>query len=403
MVKISFKEVKGADLIVDCIYEGGTEYNDLRDEPLRRLFPSLGTGGGFRKVKRKDGSGKFAYVVLFTSMEELEWPDYLDVETGIFRYYGDNRKPGQEMYASHKKGNKLLEDVFKTLNTEESLEDIPPFFVIKTTKNGWDRQFLGLAAPGNPDIPPDKELFSFWRSKNGERFQNYVAYFTILDTGEKPISQDWLVSLIEDHENNLRHAPDVWKEFINKGRAGIKALKAEELIDIPSKQKQLDCGDKEREKCLDIIRNRYKNKPTDFEACAINIISKMDSNFINIEPTRPVRDGGRDAVGEYQISVGGNSKTSLKIDFAMEAKCFAPDTGVNVHHMARLISRLRHRQFGIFITTSYVNKQTYEEVLEDKHPILIITASDIAEILRLNKINSKNIHEWLDDIDNDNS
>ena len=80
MVKISFKEVKGADLIVDCIYEGGTEYNDLRDEPLRRLFPSLGTGGGFRKVKRKDGSGKFAYVVLFTSMEELEWPDYLDVE-----------------------------------------------------------------------------------------------------------------------------------------------------------------------------------------------------------------------------------------------------------------------------------------------------------------------------------
>ena len=71
--------------------------------------------------------------------------------------------------------------------------------------------------------------------------------------------------------------------------------------------------------------------------------------------------------------------------------------------MARLISRLRHRQFGIFITTSYVNKQTYEEVLEDKHPILIITASDIAEILRLNKINSKNIHEWLDDIDNDNS
>ena len=125
----------------------------------------------------------------------------------------------------------------------------------------------------------------------------------------------------------------------------------------------------------------------------------MDSNFINIEPTRPVRDGGRDAVGEYQISVGGNSKTSLKIDFAMEAKCFAPDTGVNVHHMARLISRLRPRQFGIFITTSYVNKQTYEEVLEDKHPILIITASDIAAILRINSITSDNIENWLRTID----
>lgn len=39
---------------------------------------------------RKNGSGLPAYVVLYTSMQELAWPDYLDEETGIFRYYGDN-------------------------------------------------------------------------------------------------------------------------------------------------------------------------------------------------------------------------------------------------------------------------------------------------------------------------
>lgn len=405
MNKISFEDLEGADLIVDCIYEGGNP-NNWSGEPLRKLLPkgaTGGTGGGFRRVNRKDGTGKPAYIVLYTDMSQLEWPDYLDYQTGIFRYYGDNKKPGRELTDTHFGGNKLLEEVFDTLNTGESLGDIPPFFVFKKAGTGRDKQFLGLAAPGNPEIDSDEDLVAFWRSKDGKRFQNYRAYFTILNTGKKPISQDWLVSLIEDHENNLKYAPDVWKNFIEKGRKGIKALTAEELIEIPSRQKQLDCGDKEREKCLDIIYNRYKEHRTDFEAFALALIPKIDSNFIDIEPTRPVRDGGRDGIGKYEISVGGNSKTSLRMDFSMEAKLKDKGNCVNVHDMARLISRLRHRQFGILITNSCVGNQTYEEVLEDKHPILIITASDIAEILRLNNIDSKNINELLDNIDNGHS
>ncbi len=50
--------------------------------------------------------------------------------------------------------------------------------------------------------------------------------------------------------------------------------------------------------------------------------------------------------------------------------------------MSRLISRIRYRQFGIMITTSYVDKQAYQEVVDDGHPILIVTATDIAGILR---------------------
>lgn len=85
-------------------------------------------------------------------MEELEWPDYLDEETGIFRYYGDNREPGRELTDTKKKGNKILEDVFGLLNEGKRLGEIPPFFVFKKTGNGRDIQFLGLAAPGNPKI-----------------------------------------------------------------------------------------------------------------------------------------------------------------------------------------------------------------------------------------------------------
>lgn len=397
MNKISFEELDGADLIVDCIYEGGNP-NDWSGEPLKKLFPKCGVAKGFRTVRREDKSGKFAYVVLYTDMSQLEWPDYLDKETGIFRYYGDNREPG--MGLTDKDGNKLLEEVFDTLNAGDSLDDIPPFFVFKKGEKGRDKQFLGLAVPGNPHISPDEDLVAIWRTVDGERFQNYKAYFTILDTGEKPISHEWVVSLIENHENNLQYAPEAWKEYIKKGRTGIKALEAPVKNKIPTPKEQLQCnGDEEGRKCVEIIYNHYHSNPTGFEACAIKIIGMIDSNFCNIELTPPRKDGGRDAIGEYQISIGGNSKTKLKIDFAMEAKCFGPNTGVNVRYMARLISRLRHRQFGIFITTSYFGKQVYKELYEDKHPILLINASEIAEILRLNNINSINIKEWLKNID----
>lgn len=50
------------------------------------------------------------------------------------------------------------------------------------------------------------------------------------------------------------------------------------------------------------------------------------------------------------------------------------------------------------LTTSFVDKQAYQEVIEDGHPILIITASDIASILRKNFITSSNINEWLESL-----
>lgn len=93
-MEVQFKNLEKAELIIDCIYKGGTAKN-ISDEVLPRLLPKCGNSSGFRKVSRVDDPSKMAYVVLYTSMSELEWPDYLDEETGIFRYYGDNRKPGR--------------------------------------------------------------------------------------------------------------------------------------------------------------------------------------------------------------------------------------------------------------------------------------------------------------------
>ena len=61
-----------------------------------------------------------------------------------------------------------------------------------------------------------------------------------------------------------------------------------------------------------------------------------------------------------------------------------PSNSVGVREMSRLISRLRHRQFGILVTTSYVDVQAYREIKEDGHPIVVISGGDIADLLKLN-------------------
>lgn len=396
-MEIPFSQLDQADLIVEAIYKGGLG-SSAEFEPLHHLFPKCGVSGGFRKVNRQDGSGRPAYVILYTTMSELEWPDYLDPETGVFRYYGDNRQPGREITNTKLKGNALLEYVFALLNGAGDRGDIPPFFIFKKPGTGRDVQFLGLAAPGNPKISPDRDLVAFWRTMGDVRFQNYEAYFTVLDTGSQPISRKWLEMLIYDHENSLDLAPLAWKEFIRDGRDGIVALKAPRIITIPSKYDQLQ-SDVQGMQCLKIIRDHYKDNPWGFEACATNLVSKMDNNFVDFSLTRPWRDGGRDAIGFYAIKPGGNANYPLKIDCALEAKCYSENNAVGVKQMSRLISRIRYRQFGIMVTTSFVDKQAYSEVVEDGHPILIVTASDIATILRNNAITPGNTMDWLASVD----
>ncbi len=396
-MKVVFENLQSADLVVDTVYEGGKDIGKGSDV-LHKLMPGCSNSGGFRKVMRKDGSGLPAYVVLYTSMSELAWPDFLDEETGIFRYYGDNRIPGRSLLDTPRKGNQLLEFVFDCLNSRDgSIKNIPPFFIFKKTGHGWDVQFLGLAAPGNPKLSPDKDLVAFWRTMDEKRFQNYEAYFTVLDTCE-PIDRRWLNALIYNHGDSLQYAPPTWVRFINQGRNGIVPLISKKIPKVPDKYAQLQC-DNEGMLCLDRIRSHYSSNAYGFERCAQDLLEKMDEHFQDFSLTRPWRDGGRDALGYYVIGSSSKANYPLRIDCALEAKCYSQDNSVGVKEMSRLISRIRYRQFGIMMTTSFVHKQAYEEVITDGHPILIVTAADIARILRQNSIVFNNIDEWLDSLD----
>lgn len=307
---------------------------------------------------------------------------------------GDNRTSGRNLHDTPKRGNRHLQNIFSKIDDPIERQNIPPLLVFRWAGRAFDAKFLGIAVPGNPNIPIDHELNAIWRSKNGNRFQNYEAYFTILDTGDQVISKDWLASLIRDHDNSINLAPLAWRKFIKEGRQGVKPLIAPRNTDIPTKDQQLP-DNLVDQKLIQQIRDYYADNPFGFELCATKIVQKMDKNFELFELTRPWRDGGRDATAKYRI---GNTQNPVLVDCAIEAKCYSEDLSVGVKPMSRLISRLRYRQFGILVTTSYVHSQAYREIIEDGHPILVINAYDIAKILRQNGIDNDSVINWLDSL-----
>jgi hypothetical protein len=68
--------------------------------------------------------------------------------------------------------------------------------------------------------------------------------------------------------------------------------------------------------------------------------------------------------------------------YAVEADVPYRHKLVGVREVARLISRIRHRHFGVLVTTSYFHQQVYSEVRADGHPIALIAGRDIVEALR---------------------
>ena len=137
----------------------------------------------------------------------------------------------------------------------------------------------------------------------------------------------------------------------------------------------------------------YFPDPYDFEECACKIAQIMDSNIIQISTTRRTRDGGRDANGKYRV---GNPSNGIELEFALEAKRYDVNNSVGVKETSRLISRIKHRQFGVFVTTSYVADQAYKEIIEDEHPIVIISGRDIVDILLSAGVGSvEHLKDWL--------
>lgn len=106
-----FETLRSADLVVDATYEGDAAQKHMGADPLG---PLTGTGnqGGFGRL---GPPGPAEARLLYTSLNERDWPDAIGEENGLFVYYGDNRKPGIELHdpRAGKGGNHILRQTFE--------------------------------------------------------------------------------------------------------------------------------------------------------------------------------------------------------------------------------------------------------------------------------------------------
>lgn len=227
--------------------------------------------------------------------------------------------------------------------------------------------------PGAQNLDANSDLVGVWKTKVGKRFQNYDAKFTILE--HQVIPRNW----IDDIKNGnplSSNCPAAWAAWVERGI--YHPLKAGRSVEyrLPSEQLPQTAHGK---LIIHEIVSHFKEDHYRFEACAAKIAELMLPNIASIDLTRRVRDGGRDAIGKYRI---GEGPSSVLVDFSLEAKCYGENNSVGVKQLSRLISRLRHRQFGVLVTTSHVALQAYQEIKEDGHPIVIIAAQDIVNLIQ---------------------
>jgi len=371
------------DIVVDEIYIGGRAGN-ASDDPLGKLV-GVSNSGGFRYLGSLDD---LRLVVLTTSLSDPNWPDEVDKENGAFTYYGDNKKPGRELHDTPRFGNEILRRLFENAASGSSRIRVPPVLAFANTGTFRDVTFLGLMVPGLTGHEATDDLAAIWRASDGRRFQNYRARFSILNV--PVVNRIWLNDIVSGNSPVSDLAPDLWRDWIKTGRP--KNLVAPRTVEYRSREEQLP-SEATSIKLIEQLYAHFASDPHAFEHCAAALARMMLPGISNIDVTRPSRDGGRDGVGLLTIGTGA---ASIAIDFALEAKCYSIANSVGVREMSRLISRLRHRQFGILVTTSYLDRQAYREIKEDGHPIIVVAAADIAGILKKSGIGTiQDLKNWL--------
>lgn len=369
--EVPFDDLPSADLVLDRVYRGGSRGN-AGDDALGALLP-VGNQGGFRYCGSVKG-GTVKLVALYSTGAEVDWPDRVDPVTGDFTYYGDNRRPGSQLHETQRSGNLLLREMFALARGDASArEQVPPTLLFERATPGRSVLFRGLLAPGAPRLTAEEELVAVWRTTQDRRFQNYRSHFTVLRT--PLVTRQWIRDILAG--NPLSEAcPGEWMKWV-RGRIFLP-LEAPRTLLVRSRSEQLPA---ENDMWLLLcVYEHFRPDPIAFERFAADLWLHSDPNVVSVEVTRPSRDGGRDAVGEYRL---GPTSDPIKLSFALEAKCLEPSrAGVNVRMVSRLISRIKHREFGILVTTAHMGIQPYQEIREDGHPIVVFAGRDIVDQLK---------------------
>lgn len=135
---ISFSNLSSADLYIDALYRGGRAGN-ASDDPLSKLIGTSNMGG----IRYIGSLGeRIRLCVLYSTLSDPDWPDTIDLESGRFAFYGDNKHPGHALHDTNKKGNQVLRLAFHAAHTGNR-EQVPACFVFTKGPEGRDAFFRG--------------------------------------------------------------------------------------------------------------------------------------------------------------------------------------------------------------------------------------------------------------------
>lgn len=348
---------------------------------------------GFRAKSKADQTTDIencAFCLLVTTFGEAEWPDSLDYESGVFTYFGDKRTEG-DLHKTTVGGNRLLRNIFNKLHVDQR-ELIPPILVFENYKgvDGSYMRFLGLVAPGAQGVSSFDDLVAVWRIKDRNRFQNYRSLFTVLK--ENLVSKVWLEDLVNGiNPSDSIYCPLSWKRWVETGI--YDPLTCQRKREPRSKENQAPQNNNES----NVLKNVMEGfSDREFEFAAVSIVELMDPRFKDFIVTQRSRDGGRDAIGTYQV---GHADHQIQLTAIVEAKLWKENSDIGVKPMSRLISRIKHRDIGVFITTSCFNKQVQKELIDDNHPVILISGGDIARVLIANELDlPEKFFAWSENI-----
>jgi hypothetical protein len=233
-------------------------------------------------------------------------------------------------------------------------------------------RFLGLACPGAQGMSALEDLVAVWRVQGHLRFQNYRAVFTILK--EETISHAWLQDLVDGTPPaDSVHCPEAWRRWSRSGT--YSALRSVRAVRPRTRDEQVPQGRLEQQ----VLQRLFDEvTPREFEFLAAELLPLIDGRFGEVVVTQAVRDGGRDVLARYRV---GHDLHQVLLDAYLEAKHWALNSAVGVKPMMRLLARLNHRDIGVFVTTSYFETQGQQELIEDRHPVLLVSGGDIVRIL----------------------
>lgn len=214
MRRVGFEDLESSDLVVGSIYEGGLD-GALAGEPISKVLKGVGNQGGIR-ISGRSGARKF--VVLYTTWNDRDWPDAINPQKSSLAYFGDNKVPGRQLHETGPGGNLLFKEVFDQLHgIDPGRSAIPPFFLFSrygTKASSRSVRFEGLCAPGYPGMSEMDDLIAVWKTKDGQRYQNYRATFAILNIPS--VSRAWIRDL-QDADGSSSSVPRVWRDWVNRG------------------------------------------------------------------------------------------------------------------------------------------------------------------------------------------